>query len=207
MRIWYSFFNDTATTEIYTLSRTRRSSDLVVRRLGIPDDYVERITDRETAEVERRLKHFRGERPEPDVRGRTAILVDDGLATGVTARAAIEALRRRRPRRLVLAAPVCAAQTAALLAPEVDELVCLEAPADLGAIGFWYRDFAQTPDEVVVELLERARRGGAATPAAAGEEPRAAPARPVKIPVGPLGLEGNPRAPEGARGVGRFAHG
>src|SRR3712207_6899293 len=71
MRIWYSFFNDTATTEIYTLSRTRRSSDLVVRRLGIPDDYVERITELETAEVERRLRHFRGERPQPEVRGRT----------------------------------------------------------------------------------------------------------------------------------------
>jgi putative phosphoribosyl transferase len=129
----------------------------VVRRLGIPEEYIERITQRETAEVERRLKLFRGDRPEPDVRGRTAILMDDGLATGVTARPAIEALRRRRPRRLVLAAPVCAAQTAELLAAEVDELVCLEAPPDLGAIGFWYRNFAQTPDEEVIELLERSR--------------------------------------------------
>ena len=130
----------------------------VVRRLGIPDDYVERITERETAEVERRLRHFRGGRPEPEVRGRTAILVDDGLATGVTARAAIKALHRLEPRRLVLAAPVCAAQTAELLGPEVDELICLEAPADLGAIGFWYRDFSQTSDEEVIELLESARR-------------------------------------------------
>src|SRR3712207_4664216 len=147
MRIWYSFFNDTATTEIYTLSRTRRSSDLVVRRLGIPDDYVERITELETAEVERRLRHFRGERPQPEVRGRTVILADDGLATGVTARAAVRALRRLEPRRLVLAAPVCAAQSSELLGPEVDELVCLEAPPDLGAIGFWYRDFSQTRSE------------------------------------------------------------
>ncbi len=177
----------------------------VVRRIGIPDEYIERITERETAEVERRLKHFRGDRPEPDVRGRTTILVDDGLATGVTARAAIEALRRRQPRRLVLAAPVCAAQTAELLAPEVDELVCLEAPPDLGAIGFWYRDFAQTPDEEVIELLERARRTerGAAAP----EEPRLAPERQVKIPVGPLELEGNLDVPEGARGIVLFAHG
>ncbi|MBD0355260.1 MAG: dienelactone hydrolase family protein [Rubrobacteraceae bacterium] len=179
----------------------------VVRRLGIPDEYIERITDRETAEVERRLTHFRGDRPEPDVRGRTAILVDDGLATGVTARAAIEALRRRRPRRLVLAAPVCAAQTAALLAPEVDELVCLEAPPDLGAIGFWYRDFAQTPDEEVIELLERARRTerGAATAAQPVEEP--VEERPAKIPVGQVELEGNLGVPEGARGVVLFAHG
>jgi putative phosphoribosyl transferase len=130
----------------------------VVRRLGIPEDYVERITESETAEVERRLRHFRGERPEPVVRGRTTILVDDGLATGVTARAAVKALRRLEPRRLVLAAPVCAAQTAELLDPEVDELVCLEAPPDLGAIGFWYRDFSQTTDEEVIELLENARR-------------------------------------------------
>jgi putative phosphoribosyl transferase len=101
---------------------------------------------------------FRGDRAEPDVKGRTVILVDDGLATGVTARAAIRALRRMEPRRLVLAAPVCAAQTAELLGPEVDELVCLEAPPDLGAIGFWYRDFSQTSDEEVIELLESARR-------------------------------------------------
>jgi putative phosphoribosyl transferase len=130
----------------------------VVRRLGIPDDYVEQITAQELAEVRRRLRYFRGERPEPEVVGRTAILVDDGLATGVTARAAVQALRLRKPGRLVLAAPVCAAQTAALFKRAVDELVCLESPSDLGAIGFWYKNFEQTSDEEVVELLERARR-------------------------------------------------
>jgi putative phosphoribosyl transferase len=98
--------------------------------------------------------------------GRTAILVDDGLATGVTARAAVQALRLRNPRRLVLAAPVCAAQSAALFRTTVDELVCLESPSDLGAIGFWYRNFEQTSDEEVVELLERARseRGAEGSP-------------------------------------------
>src|ERR671914_792629 len=165
----------------------------VVRRLGIPDDYLERITERETAEVERRLRHVRGERPEPEVRGRTAILVDDGLATGVTARAAVKAPRRLEPRRLVLAAPVCAAQTAELLGPEVDELVCLESPPDLGAIGFWYRDFSQTSDEEVIELLEKAHREH--------EE------RPVKVSTGPVELEGSLGVPEGARGVVLFAHG
>lgn len=129
----------------------------VVRRLGIPEEYVEEVTRRETAEVERRLRHFRGERPEPEVRDRTAILVDDGLATGVTARAAIKALRLREPRRIVLAIPVCAAQTARLIRLEADELVCLECPPGLGAIGFWYRDFSQVPDEEVIELLQRAR--------------------------------------------------
>ena len=165
----------------------------VVRRLGIPDDYVERITEQETAEVGRRLRHFRGERPQPEVRGRTVILVDDGLATGVTARAAVEALRRLGPRRLVLAAPVCAAQTAERLGPEVDELVCLAAPPDLGAIGFWYRDFEQTSDEEVIGLLERARREG-------GE-------RAVEVPAGPVELAGNLSVPEEAGGVVLFAHG
>jgi putative phosphoribosyl transferase len=129
----------------------------VLRRLGITDDYVERITAQELAEVERRLRYFRGRRPETEVGGRTAILVDDGLATGVTARAAVQALRLRKPRRLVLAAPVCAAQTATLFRNAVDELVCLVSPSDLGAIGFWYRNFEQTSDEEVVALLETAR--------------------------------------------------
>ena len=164
-----------------------------VRRLDIPEDYLEGITQRETAEVERRLRHFRGDRPEPEVRGRTVILVDDGLATGVTARAAVEALRRLEPRRLVLAAPVCAAQTAELLGPEVDELVCLQAPPDLGAIGFWYGDFSQTSDEEVIELLERARREREG--------------RPVRVRAGQVELEGDLGVPKEARGVVLFAHG
>jgi putative phosphoribosyl transferase len=137
------------------------------------------------------MRLFRGDRPEPEVRGRTVIVVDDGLATGVTARAAVKALRRLGPGRLILASPVCAAQTAEVLAPEVDELVCLEAPADLGAIGFWYHDFSQTSDEEVVELLERARQ----------------PGRTVKIPAGPVELEGALSVPGGAAGVVLFAHG
>jgi putative phosphoribosyl transferase len=121
------------------------------------------------------------------------ILVDDGLATGVTARAAIKALRRLEPRCLVMAAPVCAAQTAELLGPEVDEIVCLETPPDLGAIGFWYQDFSQTSDDEVIDLLERARREQ-------GE-------RAVKIPAGSVELDGNLSVPEGARCVVLFAHG
>jgi putative phosphoribosyl transferase len=135
----------------------------VIRRLGITDEYVEQITAREVAEVNRRLRFFRGGRPEPEVGGRTAILVDDGLATGVTARAAVEALRLRKPQRLILAAPVCAAQTAELFESRVDQLVCLAAPSDLGAIGLWYRNFEQTTDEEVVELLEKARKERGAT--------------------------------------------
>ncbi len=162
-----------------------------IERLGIPEGYVEGITERETAEVRRRMRLFRGDRPELETRDRTVILVDDGLATGVTARAAVEALKLRGPRRLVLAVPVCAAQTAAVIGPEVDELVCLETPADLGAIGFWYGDFSQTTDGEVLGLLERSRTVE----------------RTVEIPAGPVGLEGVLEIPEGARGVVLFAHG
>jgi putative phosphoribosyl transferase len=129
----------------------------VIRRLGIPDEYVERITAREIAEVDRRLHFFRGGRPEMEVGGRTVILVDDGLATGVTARGPVDALKMRKPGRLILAAPVCAAQTAKLFASQVDELLCLASPSDLGAIGLWYQNFDQTTDEEVVQLLEKAR--------------------------------------------------
>jgi putative phosphoribosyl transferase len=134
----------------------------VVKRLGISDEYIERVTAREVAEVVRRLRFFRGGRPEPEVDGRTVILVDDGLATGVTARAAVEALRQRKPGHMVLAAPVCAAQTAKLFRSRVDELVCLAFPSDLGAIGLWYKNFEQTTDEEVVQLLEKSstERGG-----------------------------------------------
>ena len=133
-------------------------NERAVQALGIPEDYLDWVSDRETAEVARRLQLFRGDRPYPDLETRTAILVDDGLATGVTARAALLALRRLNPRRLVLAVPVCAPQTAELLRPETDGLICLLAPAELEAIGFHYRNFEQIPDEEVIRLLEEARR-------------------------------------------------
>jgi putative phosphoribosyl transferase len=131
-------------------------NERVVRTLGIEEDYLKWISAREFAEVERRLRLFRGDRPYPDLDGRTAILVDDGLATGVTARAALLALGRLSPRRLVLAVPVCAPQTAALLRPETDDLICLLRPPDLEAVGLWYRNFEQVPDEEVIRLLEEA---------------------------------------------------
>jgi len=134
-------------------------NERAVRALDIGEDYLNLISTRESAEDERRLRHLRGEgRPYPDLAGRTAILVDDGLANGVTARAALLALNRLNPRRLVLAVPVCASQTANLLRPETDDLICLLDPPDLEAIGLWYRDFDQVPDGEVVRLLEEARR-------------------------------------------------
>ena len=137
---------------------SRVLNERIVEEIGVSEEYIERVAAEETKEAERRIKLFRGERPEPEVRERTAILVDDGIATGVTTRAAIEALRRRDPRRLVLAVPVCATHAAELLRREVDELICLEAPSNLMAIGLWYRYFEQTSDEEVIDLLERARR-------------------------------------------------
>ena len=144
-------------------------NERAVEALEIPKEYIERVAKEEAEEIERRLMILGGDRPEPEVEGRTAILVDDGLATGVTARAAVEALRQQNPGRLVLAVPVCAARSVKLLRPEVDELVCLEAPSNLMAISLWYQDFYQVEDEQVVELLERARRvrkerGGATGP-------------------------------------------
>jgi putative phosphoribosyl transferase len=134
-------------------------NERAVEALEIPKEYIERAAKEETEEIERRLRLLRGEgRPDPEVEGRTAILVDDGIATGVTARAAIEALRQRNPQLLVLAVPVCGEQTAETLRSEVDELICLETPSSLTAISLWYRHFEQTSDAEVIELLERARR-------------------------------------------------
>jgi putative phosphoribosyl transferase len=133
-------------------------NERVVKTLDIGEDYLDWISARESAEVERRLRLFRGDRPYPDLAGRTVILVDDGLATGVTARAALLSLRRLNPRRLILAVPVCAPQTAELLRPETDDLICLLSPPDLEAVGLWYRNFEQVPDEEVVRLLEETWR-------------------------------------------------
>jgi putative phosphoribosyl transferase len=130
----------------------------LARAVGATEADIASIVKRETAEVGRRVRRFRADRPAPDVRGRTVILVDDGIATGGTVRAAVQAIRRLAPRRLVLAVPVGALPTVEALRPEVDDLVCLYAPADLGAIGAFYWNFEQTEDEEVVELLESARR-------------------------------------------------
>ena len=129
-----------------------------VRMLGLSEEQIERVAQAESAEVERRLHRYRGERPLPNVLGRTVILTDDGLATGGTARAAIRAIRHWEPRRIVLAVPVSAPDTARAISSEVDEFVCLQKPAFFMAVGQFYGAFEQTSDEELVELLERAWR-------------------------------------------------
>jgi predicted phosphoribosyltransferase len=128
----------------------------VVRALRIPGDVLEAVAEAEQAELERRERIYRGDRPPPDVRGRTVILVDDGLATGSTMRAAVAALRRQGPARIVVAVPVGAPETCAEFEREADEVVCARTPEPFYAVGLWYGDFSQTTDEEVHELLERA---------------------------------------------------
>jgi putative phosphoribosyl transferase len=128
----------------------------VIEEAGVPESVVERVTQQELRELERREKAFRGERPPPAVAGKTVILVDDGLATGATMRAAIAALKEQGPARVVVAVPTAAPQTCESMRLEVDEVVCAITPEPFYAVGLWYEDFAQTTDEEVRGLLERA---------------------------------------------------
>jgi predicted phosphoribosyltransferase len=131
----------------------------VVDALGIPEDVVNEVIARERAELERRERLFRGDRPAPAVAGRIVILVDDGVATGASMRAAIAALRRRQAGRIVAAVPVGAAEICAALRSEADEAVCAETPQPFYSVGIWYDDFSQTTDDQVREMLERAAAG------------------------------------------------
>ena len=129
----------------------------VLDALGVSDEDVRRVVERETQELARRERAYRGERGPPHVEGRTAVVVDDGLATGASLFAAIAALRRLRPSRIVVAVPVGPESTCRSLAHAADEVACLHRPEPFGGVGTWYEDFAQTTDEEVLDLLARAR--------------------------------------------------
>jgi len=131
----------------------------VVDYLQIPEGVIDAIAAIELRELERREGAYRGDRPEPDVRGKTIILVDDGLATGSTMRAAAVALRQQNPARIVIAVPVSAPQTCDEYRMGVDEIVCASTPEPFRGVGQWYRDFSQTTDDEVRELLEKAQAG------------------------------------------------
>jgi putative phosphoribosyl transferase len=130
----------------------------VLRAAGLGDDDIARVEAKEREEVARRARRFRGDRPPVPLAGRTVIVVDDGLATGGTARAALEVAREHGASRVVLAVPVAPVGTVRAMQDVADEVVCLETPSAFFAIGQWYDDFTQTSDDEVVDLLANGAR-------------------------------------------------
>jgi predicted phosphoribosyltransferase len=124
-----------------------------ITAFGVTDDEIEAVTAAESAELERRERRYRDGRPPPEIAGKTVILVDDGLATGSTMRAAVEALREEGPARLVVAVPTAAPETCHEIGRLVDDMVCAMTPEPFYAVGIWYDDFGQTTDEEVHDLL------------------------------------------------------
>ncbi len=136
-------------------------NDDVVRGAHVPRPVLDAVVARERLELLRREREYRDDRPPVSVEGHTIILVDDGLATGSTMRAAVAALRRLHPERIIVAVPVGARSTCEQLKREADEVVCLEAPEHFYAVGLWYDDFSQTTDREVKQLLDEASRWSA----------------------------------------------
>jgi putative phosphoribosyl transferase len=181
-------------------------NDRWVAALGVTMTQLEQIADRERREVERRAARYRGNRPLVPIEGRTAIIVDDGLATGYTARAAIAAARTRRPDRVVLAVPVGAPETVAELDRVADEVVCLHTPRSFAGVGQFYADFRQVDDAEVVALLTGAE--ATATDASQTHHATDRPTtRDVRIPAGSVRLRGTLARPRDPVGVVAFAHG
>jgi putative phosphoribosyl transferase len=140
----------------------------VIGNFGISRAEIERVTAQERRELERRERLYRDDRPPPDVAGHVVILVDDGLATGSTMRAAIAALKLEGARRIVVAVPVAPRETCESIRAEVDDIVCAETPEPFRAVGLWYDDFEQTTDDEVRELLARAEQRLSSSPARSG---------------------------------------
>jgi putative phosphoribosyl transferase len=137
---------------------TRVVNRRLLQALAIPAEWIEAIAARESREVARRERDYRGERPPPDLAGRTVVLVDDGLATGSTMLAAIQAVQQEHPARVVAAVPVAPQDVCAALRRVADDVVCLRTPSDFQSVGTWYDDFSQTSDDEVRALLQRSRR-------------------------------------------------
>jgi len=124
-----------------------------LRHLGVSDQYVQSEIARQRKEIARRMTSYRGTRPEPDLHDKTVVLVDDGVATGATVLASLRAIRQQRPKQLILAVPVGAADSIAALEKEADRVVCLYSPEVFWAVGSFYADFDQTSDEEVIQML------------------------------------------------------
>ncbi|MGW6985298.1 phosphoribosyltransferase family protein [Streptomyces sp. NPDC054932] len=181
------------------------SEDIVRSSRARPEDLVA-VEHAEEAELARQARRFRGDRPRLPLDGRTVIVVDDGIATGATAAAACEVVRAQGAARVVLAVPVAPPDAVARLRSAADEVVCLSTPRAFRAVGEWYQDFSQTPDEEVILLLAEAE---AEAEAGAGTRPPVPPVRPaaVEVDAGGLALAGDLALPEDARAVVMFAHG
>lgn len=181
-------------------------NESVVRMVHVSEAELAEIERRARTELDRRAARFRRDRPRLPLTGRTAVLVDDGIATGATARAACQVAKAQGAARVVLAVPVCSPDTADRLRKEVDELVCLETPEWFFGVGQFYASFRQVPDEEVVDLLHRAARAEPVAASAAGADP---PLRDdeVEIGVAAVRLEGRLTVPDRATGVVVFAHG
>ncbi len=165
----------------------------VVQAEQVSERVFAEVEQRERAELRRRAERYRLDRPRAAVAGRTAIVVDDGIATGSTARAACQVARAHGAAQVILAVPVAPRGTVAALSQVADQVVCLESPEPFYAIGQWYQDFSQTSDAEVVRLLRAAADGGT------GHE--------VLVPAAPVILTGRLTVPQGARGMVLFAHG
>lgn len=131
-------------------------NEALAAQLQLPEGYVERISAEEQAEIKRRLQLYRGRRPLPEIESRLVIIVDDGVATGFTLRAALQGIKQKRPQKLVLAVPVGPPETLARLGRKVDEICYLEAPLYFAAVGQFYRDFRQVNDSEVTAALKEA---------------------------------------------------
>lgn len=130
----------------------------VIRSYQIPDRVIATVAANELRELERRERKYRGDHPKPDINGMTVILIDDGLATGATMHAAVEAIKTKNPAKLVVAVPTASPDMCKFFEDKVDEIICATTPEPFYAVGAWYQDFSQTTDEEVIELLDKAVR-------------------------------------------------
>ncbi|MFM9369961.1 phosphoribosyltransferase family protein [Streptomyces sp. Da 82-17] len=181
-------------------------SDDIVRRARVEPEQIEAVERQESQELRRRAERYRAGRPRVPVEGRTVIVVDDGIATGATASAALRVARAQGAARVVLAVPTAPADTVGRMRQIADEVVCLSAPTLFGSVGEWYRDFSQTTDEEVMGCLARAT-SAADRPASSNPGRTAGVEAEVDVDAGGLRLVGDLALPDGAEAVVMFAHG
>ncbi len=185
----------------------RTVNDQVVAMVGVSDAEFALVEAREREELERRAAHFRGHATRTPLGGRTAVIVDDGIATGSTARAACQVARAHGAARIVLAVPVAAPESVVALGAVADDIICVEEPTWLQSVGQWYDDFTQVDDDTVIDLLDRARRRESQSADRDPSGPAAGIDAEVEIDVGELVLPGHLTIPSNACGLVVFAHG